>query len=53
LRDGRIVIVDGDLWIAFKSDPGVSKLLGAASRMPGAVGTFRTLNSVQKIEAML
>jgi uncharacterized protein (DUF1697 family) len=53
LRDEQIAIVDGDLWIRFRSDPGASKLLGAASRMAGSVGTFRTLNSVQKIGAML
>ena len=53
VRDERIAIVDGDLWIRFKTDPGASRLLGAASRMAGAVGTFRTLNSVQKIGAML
>ena len=53
LRDEQIAVVDGDLWIRFKGDPGSSKLLGAASRMAGAIGTFRTLNSVQKIEAML
>lgn len=53
VRDERLALVDGDLWIYFAGDPGRSKLLSAAARLSEAIGTFRTLNSVKKIEAML
>lgn len=54
IDDEDVVVADGDLWIAFKRDPGTSRLLSAFSTKAFATpGTFRTLGMVTRINAAL
>ena len=46
----QVSIVDGDVWIAFASQPSLSKLLGQlAPRRMGGIGTARNWNTVRRL----
>jgi uncharacterized protein (DUF1697 family) len=50
VRDERIALVDGDLFIHFPGRPGETRLLSAfGTRRFAAPGTFRTLAMLRKI----
>lgn len=50
----QVAIVDGDVWIAFPSQPSQSRLLGLLTpKRMGGVGTARNWNTVRRLGEML